>query len=99
MDYIFSSILIITFLIFPILGNIASNRLNFLFEDKYIKDIGFELEERTWGLTYGDSKKVYKLSKTEFIKKKAKQSIRLWDYSFLGLLTFLILLFIKIFLG
>lgn len=91
-------ILPITFLGFPILKIIASNKLSFLYEDEYISTLGFKLEEKTWGPTFKDSKKVFISTNNQLLKKKACQAIKLHRFSYLCLLIFITLYVIQLFI-
>ncbi len=89
-------ILPIFFLGFPVLKTIATNKLLFLYEDEYINTIGFKLEERTWGPTFKDSKKVFISTNNQQVKKKVAQAIKLHKYSHLSLLISITLYFIQL---
>ena len=72
---------------FPILSTMAVNKvLSFYDEDSKI--LGIELKERTWGPSYKETKKIFQLTKDEFIKQRAKESIRLWRLSYYCLYAF-----------
>jgi len=83
---------------FPILSTIAVNKLTFLYDEKTNR-AGFELKRGTWGPSYKDTKKIAKLTQDEYVRKKAKESIRLWRISFSCFFFSIILFFIIGFLN
>lgn len=56
-----SWLIAICWLLFPILSSMAVNRVSYLYHENEEK-AGFKLKKRTWGPTYGDTKRILKLS-------------------------------------
>jgi hypothetical protein len=78
---------------FPLLGQIASTRLNYLYHDpKGEAKAGGKLVKKGWGPSFKNARAIYSNTKDEYTKSRAKLAIRLWKLSYISLIVALLML-------
>lgn len=86
----------ILFITFGVSFNLAVNKILFIYNEFH--KAGFDLKRRTWGPTFSDTKKIAELTKDEYVRNKANESVKLWKIGFFCLLSFFMVFLVVLFL-
>ena len=91
MHTLYTFLMVVFWLGCPILLNISTNRMTFIYQLSE-EELGFKVKERTWGPVLRDFKRVARKCSNPEIVERARISILLWRFGYTSAILALILM-------